>query len=358
MAHLNSTLLNDLQVSQASNEKRFAPKGLIDAAKKSTEGIDYIPPSVKDAMSSMSSLRQAKFPVIKDQSVTVTTSPGFANIPSNLAETADYGFTAYDVMSGFRYYPGAHANNQVDGQYFAQETLKNVLDKMASTVEGIISTNLEARKTQVLNYTTQASQGDGTFTFNTTPDELEISKAAQKENMFFYLNNIMDANDIGGNYQLVTSRGGTLVQRAELAKYAASNEKNLQALGNIGIESLHESSNISPSSDNFKGYFLRDGSIGLIENFPYDFRNGTEIAGRKWSISDMELPEIKMRANIYTNTEATDATALISAGTDSNLIMSHFEEMAIWVRFYVPYRYNSDLSSRVNDIVKVAGKTS
>ena len=64
-----------------------------------------------------------------------------------------------------------------------------------------------------------------------------------------------------------------------------------------------------------------------------------------------------MRANIYTNSEATDATALITSGSDSNLIMSHFEEMAVWVRFYVVYRYNSDIANRVNDILKITGST-
>lgn len=358
MAYLNATLLNDLQVSQASNEKYIAPKGLIEAAKASTAGIDYIPPSAREQMASMSSLRNAKFPVIKDQTVTVNTTPGFAFIPSNLAETAASSFTAYDVFSGFRYYPAAHGNNQVDGEYFVNETLKNVLDGMASSIEGIISTVIDGRKTQVLSHTTPASQGDGTFTFQTTPDELDISKAATKENMFFYLANLMEANDIAGNYRLVTSRGGTISARAEWAKYSQNNDKNLQALGAIPLDRLHESSNISAGSDAFKGYFFRDGAIGLIENFPWDFRNGTEVGGRKWSISDMELPLVGMRANVYTNTEATDADALITSGSDSNMLMTHFEEMAIWCRFYVPYRYNSDLSTRVNDVVKIVGKTS
>jgi hypothetical protein len=37
--------------------------------------------------------------------------------------------------------------------------------------------------------------------------------------------------------------------------------------------------------------------------------------------------------------------------------MTHFEEMALWFRFYVVYRYNSDLSARANDIVKLVGAT-
>lgn len=72
----------------------------------------------------------------------------------------------------------------------------------------------------------------------------------------------------------------------------------------------------------------------------------------------MDLPFVNMRANIYTDTHATKATSLITSGTDSNLIMTHFEEMGIWVRFYVVYRYNSDLANRVNDIVKIQGLTS
>lgn len=358
MAYLNATLLNDLQVSGAINEKYFPPKGVINAVKKSNEALDYIAPSTRQALATTSSLRGVKLPAIKDQTVVVNTTPGFQNIPSNLAESAEYGFTFYDVFSGFRYYPAAHANNSVDGEFFVQETMKNVLDKMATSVEGILTSVLDSRKTQALSYATQASQGDGTFTFNTTPDELEISKAAQKENMFFYLNNLAQANDIAGNYQLVTSRGGTITQRAELAKYGASNDKNLQAMAQMGMDRLHESSNISPSSDVFKGYFFRDGAIGMLENYPFDFRNGTVVGGRKWSISDMELPFVNMRANIYTNTEATDATSLITSGNDSNLYMTSFEEMAIWVRFCVPYRYNSDLTTRVSDIIKVAGKTS
>ncbi|WP_288374105.1 hypothetical protein, partial [uncultured Chryseobacterium sp.] len=68
-------------------------------------------------------------------------------------------------------------------------------------------------------------------------------------------------------------------------------------------------------------------------------------------------PFTRMVANVYVNNAATDATAMVSAGKDSNLIMTHFQEMAIWHRFYVVYRYNSDLANRVNDIVKITGLT-
>lgn len=358
MAFINATLWNDLQVSNATNEKRFSELGIIDAVKASTGSVDYVPPSAQQAMRELSSLRDIEIPVIKDQTVVVNATPGFTHIPSNLPESDKYFFQAYDVFSGFRHYPAANANNMIDSDFQRMAVMNNVAYAMGNTVESILSTQLEARKTQLLNFTTQVSQGDGTFVFDGGTDKLNISKAAQKETMFYNLQALLEANELPGGYRIVTNRGGLAVQRSEAAKYGSNNEKNLQALGFLDSTRIHETGNISAGSDIFNGYFLRDGSIGVYENFPWDFRNGTRIAGREWNISDVELPHVKMRANIYTNSQATDATSLITAGTDSNLIMSHFEEMAIWVRFYVVYRYNSSLSTRANDIVKITGLTS
>jgi len=358
MSFINATLWNDLQVTGATNEKRFSELGIIDAVKASTAAVDYVPPSAKEALMTTSGLRNVKIPVIQDQTVTVNTTPGFATIPTNLETSDEYYFTAYDVFSGFRHYPAAYANNTIDSDYARAQKMKNIAYAMGNSIETILSTVLESRKTQQLGYTTQVSQGDGTYSFSTGTDTLTISKAAQKETMFFYMEELMAANEVGGNYRFVGNRGAFATQLAEYLKYGASNNVNLQALSNFPADRLHHSGNISAGSDVFSGYAIRDGAIGVFENFPYDFRNGTKIDGREWTISDMEIPFVRMRANIYTNAQATDATALITSGTDSNLIMSHFEEMAVWNRFYVVYRYNSDITTRVNDIVKIVGATS
>jgi len=357
MSFLNGTLLNDLQSDQATNEKRFSPLGVIDSVKASTASADYIPPSVRAALASTSSLRDAEIPVIKDQTVTVVTTPGFEYIPSNLPETDKYWFQPFDVFSGMRHYPAANDNNMVDSEYQSREVLRNVLYAMGNTVEGILLTQLDARKTQALGFTEQVSAATGDYAFDTTPDILKIKKAAQEETMFYSMEALMAANEVGGEYRIVTNRAGLARQKAEALKYGAGNEKNIQALGFFGADRMYESGNIT-TSVKFDGYMFRDGSIGVFENFPSDFRNGVSFAGKSWSVSDMDLPFVNMRANIYTDSQATNATSLITSGTDSNLIMTHFEEMAIWVRFYVVYRYNSDLSTRVNDIVKVQGLTS
>lgn len=359
MAYLDATDWNDIQDTSASNEKRFAQLGIVDAVKESTPFADYMSPSAIEKLRSASGLRNVQIPVIKDQTVTVTTTPGFSFIPDNLPESAQYAFSAVDVFSGFRHYPAQFANNVMDEAYTKEQVMKNVAYGIGNQIESLLATTLESRKTQLLNYTTQVSQssGGGTYSFNGTTDTLEINKAAQQETMFAAMNELMEANELGGNYRVVTSRAGLSVQMTEALKYGISNDKNYQALGFMGMDRIHQSGNISAGSDIFNGWFMRDGAIGMIENFPYDFRNGTEIAGKKWSITDMELPFARMRANVYVNNEATDATALVGAGTDSNMIMTQFQEMAVWVRFYIVYRYNSDLTTRANDIVKIKGTT-
>jgi hypothetical protein len=325
-------------------------------AADSTPFVDYILPSDKAAMQEMSSERDLQIPVIKDQTVTVVQTPGFNFIPSNLPESAQYTFTAVDVFSGMRFYPAQFANNALDAEFVKRETMKNVLYGMGNTMETLIAAELENRKTQTLDFTTQVSQGEGTFTFNGGTDTLEINKAAQKDTMFYNLEGLMAANELGGDYRIATTRAGLSEPLAQFQKFGAANSENKQALGFMEQGRIYESGNLAGGSDVFNGWLVRDGAIGLIPNFPHDFRAGTSFAGKQWSVTPTELPFLRTRANVYVNNEATEATSLVS-GNDSNMIMTHFEEMAIWNRFFIVYRYNSDLTTRANDVVKIKGLT-
>jgi len=355
MSYINATVWNDIQSTNATNEKRFAELGIIDAVLKSTEGVDYISPSQKQEFREISSLRSIQIPVIKDQTVEVLTSPSF-NIPHNLAKTENYSFVRYEAFSGFRFYPASFANNQLNAIFYRDTVMNNVAYGMANEIEQIFQTRLDERKTQTLSGLTEVSQGDGTFTF--LNDKLNINKAAQQETMFDYLDQIMTGNELPGRYRIVSNRNGLSLAKSKYAQYGSNNERNLQAAGMLESDRQHQTGNISPDGgENLSGFMIRDGAIGVYENFPYDFREGTEIGGRKWSVSNVALPYIGMKCNIYTNSEATEASALISRGKDSNLKMTHFEEMAIWASFTVVYRYNSDLTTRPNDIVKIIGTT-
>lgn len=360
MGYINANLLNNLQSDSATNEARRGELGLIDAVLGSTPAVTFLRPSDRAALREISSQRKVEVPYMLDQEVEVRTGPSF-NIPANLETTDKLAYQAYDVFSGFRHYKASYANNQIDQDFAIRQKILNINYKMAQKIEEIFQTILELRKTQKLDFTLQASH-DGTINFDTGTDTLQVDLPAQKSTMFFALQRLMEANDIGGDYRLITSRGGLIRQMAEAMKYGAANDKNLNALGFLPQDRIHETGTVSAGSDIFNGYMFKNGSIGAIENFPWDFVNGTKTAdGREWSISDMAMPFTNMRANIFTNSQPTDATALIKlvdGKVDSNLQMTAFEEMAIWHRFYVVFEPNSDLENRVNTVIKLKGLNS
>ena len=145
---------------------------------------------------------------------------------------------------------------------------------------------MDTRKTQLLSGTAQVSDTAGDYNFNAGTDTLEIKLAAQK-NYVLQVERVDGANKLVGDGRIVTNPAGLATQKSEALKYGASNEKNIQALGFVGMDRLHESFAIS-SSVKFDGYWLRDGSIGFVNNFPYNFQSGTSLADKRWYISPMK----------------------------------------------------------------------
>lgn len=356
MSYLQATDLNDIQEIGGVDEKRYTSLGLVNAAADSTEFIDFISPAKREEMNKISSQRNVQLPAIKDQTVTVVTTPGFNFIPSNLPESEQYTFAAVDLFSGFRFYPASYEDNAIDMEWEKMRRMRAVTYAMGQQKEALIQTTLEARKTQIFAGSAQVSAASpGTINFDTGTDTLDIDLAAQTDTMFNNIEAMFSINDLEGNLRYVVNRGGFQPQIVNALKYGAGNDKNLQALGLPDTSRYYQSSTLLPGSDVFNGYVFRDGAIGLIENYPYDFRVGTTFAGKEWSITDTKNPYTRSQLNVFVDTQAVDGQSLVD---NSNMKMTHFQEMAIWDRFFIVYPYNSNLATRANDIVKISGATS
>ena len=356
--YITVTRFNDLQVGGKLDQKRYPELGAVNAAYASTPSVDYISPSVQESLKTISSQRLIEIPTFINGPVVVGDTPGYNNIPSNLLESDTFGLVAYNIFSGFRHYPSTYDNNVMDSQDAIDTKMKRVTYEMAKIKESIIIGVLESNKTQVLDFTEQVSPNTGDYNFNATSDVLEIKRAVQNETMFYTLEALAEANEIMGAGRVITNRAGLVRQKAEAIKYGAGNEKNLDALGFYDIDRMHQSSQISAGIDMFNGFYLKDGAIGLYSNFPYEFRNGKKLNDREWTISDVELPFLKSRCNVYTREGVTDSSALVGTHNnelDSNTIMSTFSEMAIWDRFYIATTPNKEIGTRSNDIFKIRG---
>ncbi len=356
MANIDATDLNDLQVTEARNDKRFQELGAVNIVKHAGRFANIIPEQDKRKLEEMSSDRSIQVPVIVDQTVVTTTEPSF-NIPANLLESTTFTVTPINIFSGFAHHKAHYANNVLEAERAKMVKINNVLYAMGKDLEAQNIAVLEANKTQVLAHTTQISRGSNgqTYTF-TGSDILEINEAAQQNVMFTSIDTVMAANDRGGRYSYLSSPAGFAVQKQEMATFGAGNTKNLQALGMADASLLHETNSIS-TSDNFDGFAVRDGVIEIITNHPYDYRNNTTVGSRSWSVSDGDVPFLEYPVNVMTNTEATDATALAASGTNSDLLLTSVETMSFWFRGYIVTEYNADLTTRSNAILKIQGKT-
>jgi len=355
MTFITPTVLDDLQATGELNEKRKGNYGMIDLAVKSTELVDYVPPSVRAEIEKISGARGITMPYMKDQTVIVNSSPSFT-IPTNMAESGTFTVIPFDIFSGYRDLPAAYDNNIADGAFWNKETLSNVLQAMAVTKDNLIETILEANKTQVLDFDTQVSQGDGTFVFQTASDTLEINKAAQKDTMFPLLKSLMGSNKLGGQYAIVTSPGGLVSSVTEAMKYQGDQSKYLEwAQADMPFDNRHETNQISPGSDNFLGFYVRKGAIGLFSNYPYNFRIGTKLGNQEWGITNTVMPFVNSRLNFFINEGSTNAESMFA--NDTNMKMTTFKEIGLWDRFYIVVRPITDRTTSPSDIVKIKGLT-
>lgn len=353
MSLLDATVLNTFQDTLTADEKRYDKQGLIKGVTANTVKVEYISPALKEKMKTFSSERDFEIPVIKEGEATVSTTPGFDNIPENLLTSDKYGFTAVDIFSGFHHYPAQYAENLVEEQFAINVKLKRALYACANSAEDAILTVLNNNKTQQLSYLTQANAGDGTFIFDTgATNVLSVNKAGLKDTLYFDYNNITSNNELYEDNLLITSKGGTNEIIKQMNKYGVANSENLNwASELISKGKIYETQNIAPESDIFNGYLLQEGAVGVYPNFPFDFRKGSKVGTKEWSVSSTDLPFMNMKANIIIDRNAVDATAKIGRGSDSTMTTS--ESMGIWFRFYITHPYNSAPSTRVSEIIKI-----
>jgi hypothetical protein len=239
-------------------------------------------------------------------------------------------------------------------QDYMSNKFDEVFSAMAAAKETQIFNLLNAFRTQVWNGTTQVNNGDGTFTFQTATDNLDINKAAQKDVMFSNLKTLFRINKKVGGYNSVINEGGWNLALNEIFKFGQMNQENRQFADNQ-LPLFFESLGISPGSDQFSGFMMRDGAIGSVQNYPFDFRTGSNVDSKIWGVMDSPAPFIGERLNVYNNKEAVDASSL--GETTGSLNMTTLEEWGFLDKFFLVSNYNSDLTTRVNEILKIVGKT-
>lgn len=349
---IDFTVLNAYQDKIAQTEGKSQPFGLIRILDASSPTCPILTPTLRAHLAKVEG-RTSQYPALKEDTITTTTTESFT-IPEHLSVSEMKTLTMNTIFCGFRVYPKWFENNLLDYGDYVRNKLDEVFRAMASAKETIILAALAAAKTQIWNGITQVNNGDGTFNFNATTDTLEIDKAAQKDVLFSNIKTLFGINKFPGETEIVVNLGGFNLALHEIFKFGQMNQENRQFIENQ-LPTYYPTLGISPGSDQFSGYHIRRGSIGIVQNFPSDFRNPVQIGEKLWGITDTPVPYLNTQVNTFYNREAADASGL--GDTTTHLKMTHYEEWAFIDKFFLTSIYNSDLSTRPNPIVKIVGTT-
>ena len=350
--YIDFSVLNSYQDKFVQTEGEKQPYGLIELAQANTPFNKILTPTLREHLRTVEG-RSSTYPGLKEDTITTTSTESFT-VPQHLSDSEMKTLTLVTIFSGFRVYPKYFENNLISYQEYVANKLDEVFRAMASSKEAQILSVLVANRTQVFAGETQVNNGDGTFTFQVATDTLDIDKAAQKDVMFSNLKTLFRINKKTGLYEIVVNAGGFNLALNEIFKFGQMNQENRQFIEN-SLPKYYETLGIAPGSDQFVAYMMLKGAIGLAQNYPSDFRNPVPVGEKRWGITDSPVPYVNAQLNTYYNREATDASAV--GDTTTHLKMTHYEEWAFIDKFFVTANYNSDLATRVSDIVKLEGQT-
>lgn len=341
MAYLLQTELAAIQTSTTETELRKKTHGVIPFAFDQTPSMPALTSEVKAAIE-MANGRYVDISALKEMTPDITRSFTY-DITPNLSESDKTRVTVYTVMSSFQYNPYTFLNNAAGAEEYKINKLKEIDKAIASDVSTTLLSILDARKTQVLDVT-----GAPTGVLFNASDYVTMTEAVQAKPFFDYLETIMMQNNLNGEYSAVGTHSLRHIL-ADIKQYGSSNDKNLLAQS---FPTTYFESNLAvTASSNATAYMVKDGAIGIQQTYPAIFvANESRIPGIEFSIGAQPLPQTGMKPLIMKQTQAYDETALSSHQAAG---MSLVENYKVGVSFAVVSTYNSDITTRVNDVVKL-----
>jgi hypothetical protein len=328
-------------------ESKDATFGLIDAIKASTPDYRALTDSVRKKLSTAIN-QQVYLSALKDFNPTITNVKSWIS-PTNFRVSDKVLATSVTIGSGFHYSKAMNRENSISFQEYVDNTMRKIAHDMAEAKENAIQTVLEAHKTQVLPVNPLAADG---FVFNAGTDALDVNLAAQNGMIFNNLRTIFGDNRLKNNNAIISSSMGMEAVLTNMQQYGANNDKNLsQNMPRLFL------SNVLTNSAKWTAYWFEAGAFGEVVNFQPDFMERESIPGvSELGVTSYSFPYLNSPVEYIWKKKEADLSAF---STDlANTKVAYIEEMSFFHTFFILTPYNSDISTRVNPVVKIVGATS
>lgn len=347
MSYLVDTALNNYQSKLAQTEIKKPING----------AIKFVQDQTADAQVDMETVNAIKnangrtvdISAIKESSLSVATSFSY-NLNESRNDTAKTSVTIYQYWVSFFANKYDFSNNAIAFQQYLDNKIVEADKALANAVSTQLISVLNTNRTQTLVHTGIPSGLD----FNETSDAVTIALAKHGAPFFDYLQTLFMQNQIGDRDAVVLASPSLGYIIANHRLYGQYNDKNLMGQA---FPQIYTDTNLSATaSSDATFYMARKGAAAMFESIPVEFANAdNSVADVKFSVGAQAMPLCGMKPLVLEIDSVYDNNGLTTRPTDRMTVTKKF---GIGLSFGVVTSYNSDLTTKVNDIVKVEALSS
>lgn len=346
MSFILDSALAEYIGGQTQSDGRYPSPGLIRFAQDQTKMFRGLTEDLKRQIQTANG-RSLSIPAISDREISVGDVITF-DVDDNLASTTRTAITIFNIWGGFAFYPHAHASNAVSAEEYYASSLLAVDRAIAKELAAQIYTVLNARKTQVWDAKSGIDAGY-VFANDTLSVSHELIKGAP---MFANIDTMFFDNELDGSKSWVGNAGikSTLDYKNT---YGANNNQNLSDDTPPKIYLDNTGNYTNAAGVGMTAHAVRDGAIALVQSYPSEFMKSEETYDAKWEIGSQALPISGIVPLSIVQKAKANISGLDGAGTHT---ASTKELIGIGGAFAILHTYNRDLSTVVNDVVRIEGE--
>ncbi len=342
---LATTFLQDIRVKYPSNldrdELRITQTGLLFAVMEMTNSASSIVSPDLIAEAEISQGRNLDVPVMQKGNITISNVRS-CTIGGGQSESDLVRIIWKTVVADILMVPSQYEKNQIKKEFDFNKKLRETVEAFMIEIENDLDGAFDANKSQVYGSTIVGSK------YTLIGDAIQVEPS---ETDFFF--NDLDAINLADDFYESTMRiiaNHTVMPI--VSKYINQGESNS---ANTAFQFAGKNFTFSNRIANGvgvlgTGYFMPDGSVGLLTRVDVDARLGHEASdGTEWM--EETLPGLPFPVGIQYKSKCDDQSALEVAGL-THLKSTLVEHWQISFDYAIVVPYNSDITTKPSSIRK------
>lgn len=342
---LIKTYLQDIRANHPSNndrdELRVTRTGLLTAAMAMTTSQNSVisPDLIDKAVASQG--RQLDVPVMQKGAVTIANTRS-CTITGGQSESDMVTIVWKTLSTNILMVPSQYEKNMVKYQFDLTKKINEIVEAFKVEMETDLETALDTNKSQVY------ASSIVTDKYSVVADAIQVTAA----DLDFFFNDLEPINFADDFYDPTIYVVANHVVMPTVSKYINQGGGNATNTNFQFAGKNFTFTNRIPNAvgKNATGYFMPDGSIGVLTRTDVDARNNHSAGdGTMWF--EDTLPGLPFPIGIQHKSKCDDQSALETAGLE-HLKATMVEHTQISFDFAIVVPYNSDLATKASSIRK------